>query len=361
MIHAVILAGGWGRRFWPKSRQKLPKQLLCFGRRYSPVQELFNILKAQIPKERIWVVANKEHTLSLRKQLPSLPRRNVLEEPLPKNTACAIGLAALAVKRVNPEAVTVVLSSDQLVRQKGLFLEAIKEAAAFAREKDVLVTIGVRPHRPATEFGYLKLVHSSEFIVHSSKIYKVEKFIEKPTLAKAKRYIKNKNYLWNAGIFAWKADAILKAIKRHLPQTYAGLQRIEKVWGRPNFKNRLQKEYRRFQDISIDYGVMEKAGNVYAVRAEFTLHDLGAWGSLSRDLFSQDRHGNVVCGLHRGMGSCNSLIFSEGKHLIATLGVRDLIIVHTPTATLVCKTDQAQDVKKLTQILEKDKQLKKYL
>ncbi len=371
MIHAVILAGGWGRRFWPKSRKRLPKQLLSIGKRRSSTQDLFNTIKTQIPKERIWVVTNKEHAGILRKQLQTLPGKNFLVEPLARNTAAAAGLASLAIKKIDPQAVTLVLSSDQICGQKRHFLRAIKKACRLAQEKDVLVAIGIRPHRPAQEFGYLKIDRRQPAPAKRSgpgktedrrqKIFKVEKFIEKPTLAKAKRYVKSKNYLWNAGIFAWKAENILKAIKKHLPRLYCGLQRIEKDRDLPQYKNRLAKEYGIFKNISIDYGIMEKARNIYTVVGDFSLQDLGSWNNLSRDLFVQDSRGNIICGLHRGIDTCDSIIFSENKHLIATLGLRDLIIVHTAAATLVCKKDNAQDVRKLTEILEKDKRLRKYL
>jgi len=354
MIHAVILAGGWGRRFWPKSRRRHPKQLLCLGKRFSPIQNLFNIIKPEIPKERIWVVTNKRYAHSLRKQLPTLPGKNFLVEPLAKNTAAAIGLASVIIKKSDPEAVTWVLSSDQMLGQKSRFLKAMKEASMKAEEADVLVTIGIRPNRAAQEFGYLK-------IVHSGKICKVERFIEKPTLSKAKMYVRSKRYLWNSGIFVWKVSSILKAIKKYLPQAYCGLQRIGEAKGSPQYKSRLLKEYSRFRDVSIDYGVMEKAQNIYAVVGDFPWQDLGTWTNVSLDSPAKDGRGNIIRGLCKGIDTYDSVIFSEDRHLIATLGVRDLIIVHTPDATLICSKDKVQQVKKLTGALEKDKRFRKYL
>lgn len=371
MIHAVILAGGWGRRFWPKSRKRLPKQLLCIGKKCSPAQDLFNIIKTQIPKERIWVVTNKVYAHSLRKQLPALPGKNFLVEPLAKNTAAAVGLASVLIKRSDPEAVTWVLSSDQMLGRRESFLKAMKEASMKAEEADVLVTIGIRPNRAAQEFGYLKIAQNARLPEQSGgqakrktkneKVYKVEKFIEKPTLTKAKTYVRSKRYLWNSGIFVWRVDSILKAIKKYLPQAYYGLQRIEEAKGSPQYKSRLLKEYSRFRDVSIDYGVMEKAQNIYAVVGDFPWQDLGTWTNVSLDSPARDGRGNIIQGLCKGIDTYDSVIFSEDRHLIATLGVRDLIIVHTPTATLVCRKDQAQGIKKLTEILEKEKRLRKYL
>ena len=361
MIHAVILAGGWGRRFWPKSRKRLPKQLLCIGKKCSPTQDLFNIIKTQIPKERIWVVTNKIYAHSLRKQLPALPGKNFLVEPLAKNTAAAVGLASVIIKKSDPEAVTVVLSCDQMYSQKRRLLQVIKAAAKLAQERDALVVVGIRPDRPAVEYGYLKITQNAKRKMQNEKAYKVEKFIEKPTLPKAKMYVKSKRYLWNSGIFVWRVSSILKAIKKYLPQAYCGLQRIEEAKGLPQYKSRLLKEYGRFRNVSIDYGVMEKAQNIYAVVGDFFLQDLGSWSNLSQDLFVRDSQGNIIQGLHKGINTSDSIIFSENKHLIATLGVRDLIVVHTPGATLVCRKENAQEIKKLTEVLEKDKRLRKYL
>jgi len=361
-IHAVILAGGWGRRLWPKSRKSLPKQLLYLNNKHSLLQNLFNTIKSQIPRERIWVVSNQEQGKALRGQLPSLGRKNFLLEPLAKNTAAAVGLASVIIKRQDPQAVTVVLSCDQLYGQKKGLLQAMKAAAKLAAEREALIVIGIRPHRPAVEYGYLKITRSSKLEARSSKIFKVEKFIEKPALAKAKKYLKDERYLWNNGIFCWRVTNILEAIKKYLPGLHSGLQKIEQAWGRPGYQSRLLKEYAQFADISIDYGIMEKAPNIYTVVGDFSWQDLGSWDNLSQCLLSnRDNQGNIIQGLHKGIDTANSLILSEDKHLIATLGLRDLIIIHTPKATLICKKGQALEVKQLTQILEKDKRLRKYL
>ena len=361
MIHAVILAGGWGRRFWPKSRRSWPKQLLYLGRRHSSVQNLFNIIKSEIPKERIWVVGNKNYSSILRKQLPSLPKKNLLVEPMAKNTAAAIGLACITIGRVDPGAVTLVLSSDQIIKQKSGFLKAVRAACIKAEEGDCLVAIGIHPSHAAVEYGYLKIAQSSKRKAQSKKIYKVERFVEKPDIKRVKAYLKSKSYLWNAGIFVWKITSILRAIEKNLPKLYSGLQRIKKANGGPKYKSRLVKEYNRFKNISIDYGIMERARNIYTVVGDFLLADIGTWANLSSGLYPKDADGNIIQGLSKGIGTYDSIIFSQEQHLIATLGLRDLIVVHTPDATLVCKKDKAQDIKKLTQILEKDKHLKKYL
>lgn len=361
MIHAIILAGGWGRRFWPKSRRNLPKQVLCIGTKRSPLKNLFYIINAQIPKERIWVVANKRYVRAIRGQLPGLPKRNLLVEPLPKNTAAAVGWASIIIKKVDPQAVSYVLPCDQMLGQKRRFLNTLKAAGKLAIQKDALVTIGIRPSRAAVEYGYLKIVHSPESMVHSLRVYKVEKFVEKPNIKKAKTYLKSRKYLWNSGIFVWKVENFLKAVQKYLPQTYSGLEKIEKAQGKRQYKSRLFKEYNRFKDISVDYGIMEKARNIYTVVGNFPWADIGSWADLPTKLLAKDTQGNVTQGLHKGVETSGSVIFSEPEHLIATVGLRDLIVIHTPCATLVCRRNQAQKVKQLTEALEKDKRFRKYL
>ena len=361
MIHAVILAGGWGRRFWPKSRRNLPKQLLSFSPGLSPIQDLFKTLKRQIPKERIWLVTNKNYATRLARELPGLPKKNLLVEPLARNSAAAIGLAAVAIKQLDPQAVILVLASDHIIGEKARFWQVAKAACRLAQSKDGLVTIGIPPQRAAVEYGYLKIALSSRLSAFSSKAYKVEKFIEKPDIKKARLFLKSKNYLWNSGMFAWKATNILQAIKRYLPSLYSGLEDIEAGLNNSSYSNRLARVYKRLKEISVEYGVMEKADNVYAVVGDFIWQELGSWSSLSGNLFAQDKDGNIICGRHKGIDTGNSVILAEKDHLVGTIGVRDLIIVHTDSATLVCKKDQAQQVKRFTQILEKDKQLKKFL
>lgn len=358
MIHVVILAGGSGRRFWPKSRSALPKQLLCLDKGRSSLQNLFSILKTKIPKKRIWVVANSAYKEPLRRQLPSLPRRNLLIEPLAKNTAAAIGLAAFRIRRVDAKAIVVVLSSDHLIGKRKLFFNNLKAACSVARERKALLTIGINPNRPAEEFGYLKLIRSSKFEVYNSCVYKVERFIEKPNLKKAKAYLKSKNYLWNAGMFVWEAEVILAAMKKHLPKLYRGLGKIEKTFGSSKYNKCLLCEYKKFKNISIDYGLMEKVGNIYAVEGKFSWQELGSWDNLTGNLTKQNK---IISGLHQGLDTKGCLIFAEREHLIATLGVRDLIIVQTKDTTLICHKNQAQKVKKLTEILEKDKCFRRYL
>lgn len=361
MIHTVILAGGWGRRFWPKSREKLPKQLLCLWNRCSSIQNILKNIESEIPKERTWVVANKKYILTLHRHLPFLKKKNFLVEPVARNTAAAIGLASLTIKRLDPEAIILVLSSDHILGQKRLFLKTVKTACEFAGRGDVLVTIGICPDRPAQEFGYLKIVQDTKQKIKDIEIYKVERFVEKPPVQKAKIYIKSKNYLWNSGIFVWRVTSILKAIKRYMPKLYSGLERAERFRDSSLYKDRLAAEYNRFKDVSIDYGVMEKAQNIYTVAGKFFWQDLGSWSSLSPGYLARDSQGNIIHGLHRGIDTKDSIIFSEPGHLIATIGIRNLIVVHTPDATLVCNKDRAQQVRKLIEIFGRDKHLKKYL
>ncbi|NQS99453.1 MAG: mannose-1-phosphate guanylyltransferase [Candidatus Omnitrophica bacterium] len=360
MMHVVILAGGWGRRFWPKSRRNSPKQILKLGTRRSALQDLFDTVALMVPKQRIWLVANQAYAGKVRQHLRQLPRKNLLLEPLAKNTAAAIGLAMISIQKVDPQAVCVVLPSDNVVLGEGRdFLRAIKTGSKQAATQGGLVLLGIRPNRPAPEFGHIKL--EQKLKGKSIKICKVKKFVEKPDFKKAKSCYKNKQYLWNAGIFIGQVDNLLKAIKKYMPKLHVGLERIAAVQGKSGYKSRLIKEYKRFKNISFDYGVMEKASNVQVVVTNFSWVDIGSWAHLPAKIVGRDSQGNVVCGLSKNIDTSNSVIFGEDEHLIATLGLRDVIVVQTPSATLVCKKDKAQQVKALTEILEKDHKLKKFL
>lgn len=360
MIHVVILAGGWGRRFWPKSRRNSPKQILRLGRRHSALQELFNTIASEVPKQRIWLVANQAYAEKVRRHLRQLPPKNLLLEPLAKNTAAAIGLAMIRIQKVDPQAVCVVLPSDNVVLGESRdFLRAIKTGCKQAARQDGLVLLGIKPNRPAPELGHIKLAQKLKG--KKIKICKVEKFVEKPDFKKAQSYYRSKQYLWNGGIFIGRAENILKAIKRYIPELYSGLQRIEAAQGKSGYKSRLMREYKKFKNISFDYGVMEKARDVYVVVTNFSWVDIGSWAHLPAKIAGQDSQGNIVSGLSKNIDTSNSVIVGEDGHLIATLGLRDVIIVQTSSATLVCKKDKAQQVKALTELLEKDQQLKKFL
>ncbi|MFC1631971.1 mannose-1-phosphate guanylyltransferase [Candidatus Omnitrophota bacterium] len=361
MIHAIILAGGWGRRLWPKSRRRMPKQIIRLGNRPSSLETLVKQLSKHIPKQRIWLVVNKNYAPSLRRHLPTINKKNFLVEPLARNTAAAIGWASLAIKRIDPQALTVVLPSDNILTKDKSFWRAVRAGSLKAEQGDALVTIGMKPHRPAPEFGHIKIAQSVKLKTKNCIVCKIEKFVEKPNLKKAQRFWKSGNYLWNSGMFIWRVNSFLQAAKWHHPGLYSGLQRIDALWGRPQYKNRLAREYKKFKDISVDYAVLEKAKNTYVVVSDFSWGDLGSWANLTPDLLACDNQGNLISGLCKNIDTHNSVIFSAEKHLIATLGVRDLIVVHTPVATLVCKKDRAQEVKGLTEVLEKDKHLKHFL
>ena len=348
-LYAVIIAGGRGKRFWPQSRIKRPKYFLKLpGQKRTLLQQAVFRLRGLVQRKNIIVVTNKLQSAGVKKQLPQIDKRNIIAEPLSRNTAAAVGLAASIINKKDPDAIIIVLPADQLMKDESGFRKTLKTAVGLVRIKDALVTIGVKPTFPATGFGYIKA--GKRF---KGNIFKADKFIEKPDLKKAKTFIRTKNYSWNSGIFIWKVSTILKEIKRYMPKLAKGLKSI---------KNRtdLNKWYRKFPDLSIDYGVMEKSKKTYVVKAALKWHDIGLWKSLY-EVISSDRKGNIVLGAHLGVDTKGSIIISEGKHLVGTVGLKDIIVIHTDKATLVCRKEDSELVKNLVDKIEGKKQLRKFL
>lgn len=358
MLHGVIMAGGSGTRFWPKSRRKTPKQLLSMTGTKSMIQETFARLNAAIPAERISVVTNSEQAGGVRLHLPELPQRNVIVEPCGRNTAACIGLAALYVANEDPDAVMVIVPADSYIHPPEAFLEVISAAADVALQHNTIVTIGIPPTFPATGYGY---IHCGERLPAEAgvNVFDVVEFKEKPTAEKAAEFLQSGNFFWNSGSFVWKVSTIFDAFREHMPALYASLERIAAVLGTSKEADVIADEYARLENISIDYGVMERARNVRAIEATYAWDDVGSWKSVE-NLKKPDAHGNVVDAHAEIVGSADCTIVGEKGHLIAAVGVKDLIIVQTPDATLVCHKDSAQDVKKIVDIL-KEKKMDEYL
>ena len=358
MLHGVIMAGGSGTRFWPKSRRKTPKQLLSITGARSMIQETFARLHAAIPAERISVVTNSDQADGVRLHLPELPRQNMIVEPCGRNTAACIGLAALDVANKDPDAVMVIVPADSYIHPPEAFLKVISAAANVAAEQDAIVTIGIPPTFPATGYGY---IHCGERVPAGSdvNVFDVVEFKEKPTADMAAEFLQSGNYFWNSGSFIWKVSTIFDAFREHMPALYASLERITPVLGTEKEAEVIADEYARLESISIDYGVMERARNVMAVEATYTWDDVGSWKSVESHK-KPDIHGNVIDAHAEIVDTANCTIVGEKGHLIAAVGVKDLIIVQTPDATLVCHKDSAQDVKKIVDIL-KEKKMDEYL
>jgi len=344
-IFVVIMAGGRGERLWPLSTQETPKQFLIMklGER-SLFQETMARATRLVESENIFVVASEAYRGLIQNQV-ELPLENVLIEPAPRSTAACIGLAAALLKSKDPEGIMVVLPADHVIRKSDHFINLLKIAIEIATGGDRLVTLGIAPDYPATGYGYIQFDSqqllgrwpSSEGEIRA---YKVLSFTEKPARARAEAYLKAGNYLWNSGMFIWRVDVILKALERHMPK----LSRLLTIdFNEPEFR----KGYERLEAVSIDYGVMEKAENVWVIPAEIGWSDVGDWAALE-SIYSCDGEGNVVLADHIGIDTQGCILFSSSRDkLIATIGLEDLVVVDTEEALLVMRKDRAQDVREI--------------
>ncbi|WP_132040430.1 sugar phosphate nucleotidyltransferase [Caldanaerobacter subterraneus] len=353
MITGVIMAGGKGERFWPKSRMKMPKQFLNLYGDKTMIQQTVDRLKRIMPIENIFVVTNIDYAAIISDQIPDLPTENILIEPMAKNAAACIGLAALHTERRDKESIMVVLPSDHVIKDEEAYIEILKTAIEKAKLGDNLVTIGIKPTRPETGYGYIKFRKMTKEIINGNPVHKVEKFVEKPGYEVTVGYVKNGDYLWNSGIFIWKTSSILRAIEKYMPELHKALENIRKNFDADDVEKALYDEYSKLESISIDYGVMEKAKNVYVVPGDFGWDDVGSWASIER-LYEKDDNGNVIKGNVVSVDTKKSII-TGNERLIATLGIEDVIIVDTEDALLISSKDKAQNVKEILKKLEKKK------
>ncbi len=353
---AVVMAGGVGERFWPKSRRHMPKQFLNLGGKDSLIQRTVSRLEKVFLPEDIYLVVSSKHMPLVKEHLPHIPENNIITEPVGRNTAPCIGLAATYLKKKDPEGTMIVLPADHMILDEEKFLECVRKAVDIASSHEILVTIGITPTRPETGYGYIQIseaINSEEPAVH-----KGIKFVEKPDYHKAVQYMDNGNYLWNSGIFAWKISVILKKIDEFLPDLYKGLEELDKCSDIYKLKASLERVFPSLPSISIDYGVMERVSDIAVLRGSFGWDDLGSWTALSENL-PKDENGNIIEGNFVGVEVENSII-SSSSVLIAAIGVKDIIIVEADGAVLVCHVSQAQKVKEIIDKL-KQKGETKYL
>lgn len=354
------MAGGVGTRFWPRSREKSPKQLLEILGKETMIQNTVKRLDGFVHPRDVLVVTNKIQKAMVMRQLESLPEENILVEPVGRNTAACIGLAALHAVQVDPLAVMVVLPADHVIQNAGEFIRVLRLATETAYASGCLLTIGIKPTHPETGYGYIQMFteagdHNPYF---SKGVYKVKTFAEKPNLQTAERFLASGDFLWNSGMFIWRADAILQEIQRCLPELYEELNRIAPTIGTSSYQTTLEKVYGMIRGISIDYGVMEKSEKVYVIPGDFGWSDIGSWDEVYR-LSGRDERGNSVTGKVIQKDTTNSYIYSPDK-VVATIGVEDLIIVNTSDALLICKRGKSQDVKEISDYLKR-KQMNEYL
>jgi len=348
-LYAVIMAGGVGSRFWPRSKEKTPKQLIKIFGENTMIQDTVERLKGIVEPENIIIITNKIQKQGIQEQLPSVPVENIIEEPFGRNTAACIGLASVIVQSRNEDAVTLVLPADHIIRETEEFHQTLLRAANYANESKGLVTIGITPSHPETGYGYIQIDEKKV----KDHFYNVYTFAEKPNYATAVRFVKSGDFFWNSGMFIWRTDSILKEIKEYMPELFEGLQTIKKDIGTPQFDETLSSVYGQLKKISIDYGVMENSKNVFLVKGNFKWNDVGSWEAVYQ-LSEKDDDGNVKVGNSFTELSNDSYIYSPDK-FTAVIGVDNLIVINSKDSLLICKRDNSQDVKKVIDYLKYNK------
>ena len=345
--YVVIMAGGRGERFWPQSRLTRPKHLLPIVGDSPMLAQTVARLEGLVPPENVFVVTNREQREATLEACPDLLPEQVVGEPMGRDTAAAVGLAALLVKRASEDAVFAMLPADHVIDRATGFREVLRTAFAAAAQDDIFVTIGVRPTEPATGYGY---VQRGDFRgeVEGRSIYEVKRFVEKPDLDTASGYLESGDYFWNAGMFVWRPEVVLGAIDAHAPDLAAGLAKLEKTWTEGgDLDSAMDIVYPTLTKISVDFAVMEKADNLAVLESAFDWDDVGEWPAIARH-FPADEDGNVFRGSGLAMEANGNVAYAEDGHLVALLGVDDLIVVQSADATLVCRKDMAQRIKELT-------------
>lgn len=354
MLHAVILAGGGGTRLWPLSRTQYPKQFLSLLGDHTLLQQTVLRLGEAVSPQCMWIVTGQEQQFMVQSQLAVLPgmsagTAHVVTEPLGRNTAAAIGLAALHIQRVDPKAIMVVLPADHWITQPDAFVALLQSAATLA-EQELLVTLGIVPDRPETGYGYIKRGRTCSQQLEHTTAYKVERFVEKPSLPVAQDYVASGTYYWNAGIFLWRAATILQEIATHMPALSDGLVEIARNLDKKTADEILATVYPRLESVSIDYGVLEKSTRIVVVSADIGWSDLGEWTAIHR-LSPQDEYGNTLTGNIVHIENENSFVYSS-RRPVAAIGLKDMVVIDTEDALLVCARDRVQEVKTVVQRLQ---------
>ena len=358
-MYAVIMAGGEGTRFWPLSRATCPKQFLSILGGEPLLVQALNRLKGLIPPENIIVTVNRKHREVAQRLIGDLPPQNIIVEPRIRDTAPCIGLAASLIRKRAGDQTILCLPADHIIQPAEGLRECLSHAEAVVNgDPASLYTLGIRPAYPATGYGYI-LRGAAVQQVDGTTVYEVSSFHEKPSMAVAEAYFDSGDYFWNSGIFFWRTDAILEAIRRRLPELWEGLAQLVPDLDTDRMDAALARVFPRLPRISIDYGILEQADRVHVVEGRFAWDDVGTWRIL-RGHIPADEHGNIIQGKAFALDSSGTVLYSAGEHLVAALGVRDLIIIATAEATLVTTRDSAERVRDLVAKL-KDQRLDRYL
>ncbi|MEI9864727.1 MAG: sugar phosphate nucleotidyltransferase [Limisphaerales bacterium] len=362
----IIMAGGRGERFWPLSREKMPKQLLTLLGKRSFLQQAVDRVLPLVPMKNIFIITNAAQAAEVRKQLPKLPKANVVAEPMGRDTCAAVTLGAALVGARSTTGVMAVLPADHVIPEEKKFQQVLGDAFNLAAQGQAIVTIGIKPNEPATGYGYIQtgnvLPTPSGAKKSKTTFFKAERFVEKPHYDKALEYVNSGQYRWNAGMFVWSFITVTNGLEKHQPEMFAACQRWFKVANNPaKLAKILAKEYPEIKKVSIDYALMEKAQNVVVADGAFEWDDLGAWPALARHL-KPDAEGNCAVGDFIHVDAARNIIFdarTKNRTPIAVVGLRDSILVQTDDAVLLAHKSQAQKIKELVKKLGEDAKLKK--
>jgi len=358
--YIIIMAGGRGERFWPVSRERKPKQLITLLGERSFLQQTVDRVKPVAPLENIFIITNAVQAAVVRRQLPELPRRNIIGEPCGRDTCAAVALGAALVGARSGNGVMAVLPADHVIPNEGKFRRVLIDSMALAKRETALVTIGIQPHEPATGYGYIqvgnKLAKASARSLKSD-FFIAKKFVEKPNLATAKRYLKSGNYRWNAGMFIWSYETIASELQRLQPKLFAAAEKWRGIRGLAKLNAALARDYPKLEKISVDYAIMEHAHNIVCADGVFGWDDLGSWPALARHL-KPDAAGNCAVGDLVQVDSANNVVFdarTRSRTPIVLVGSRDMIVVQTDDATLVAHQSESQKIKQIVARLARDR------
>lgn len=354
MEYVIIMAGGTGKRLWPLSRQSRPKQVLKIIEGDTLLRRCYQRLASIFDSRNILVLTNASYCDIVRDELGEIPYENVIAEPAVRDTAGAIGLAAAILSKYDPDATMAVVTADQLLKPTEVFQQALKDALCFVNDNpDSLVTFGIEPSFASTQLGYIKLGKSGKCPNCENEVYEVDAFKEKPDTETAVEYLTTGRYCWNSGMFIWKAKTILEQLYKNLPEVQMPLKKIQANWGGPEQDQTLAEYFPKLPKISIDFAVMEKAENVHAIKLNCQWLDMGSFSALA-DIVTADADGNIVVAGTSELLDCKSNIVAteDDNHLIACIGLKNITIVHTPDATLVCPTDETERLKELLELIK---------
>jgi mannose-1-phosphate guanylyltransferase len=358
-VHVVILAGGRGTRFWPRSRTKTPKQLLNIAGKGTMLEQTVARFRPLVPADRIWTVTNVEQESALREQLPQAARKRVLVEPVGRNTAAAIALAAFHVRKAaKGDALMAVLPADHYIKDVRAYQKIVRTAWEVATKPGRMVVLGIPPTHPETGFGYIERMEAT-IGADGTPVCPVRRFAEKPAMETAKEYVASGNYEWNAGMFFWRASTFLEALEKHLPATYSQLEKLAESIGTKKYASRMRKIYPKLENISVDYAILERVTaqatdpQVFVIPAHVGWSDIGSWAAVY-ELLAQKPGEDIFVGKGHSIDASGNYFSSNGK-FVAAIGVKDLIVVETQDALLVCPRERAQDVGKFVKWLEEEK------